>query len=331
MNQSEIVELVTALLDLSRIPPNNETLPTYNNIESERTGNIHTPLDEENSPTDVSDRQMVLTVLDNITTQYNSTINQYHTNIQNAISILQNIDTQRHSRVNGSENITPIQLPLRAPSSTNRARENTIFYTTFIPENLQNVIIQPSEEEINRSVENVRYTQTNIIDDNRCPITLEPFMIGDNVSRIRHCGHTFSIASLQNWFRGSVRCPVCRYDIREYQPGSPPINPNLNDNIEESQPTENSEENIDEDELLDNRLRTLTSDVTNIISDYFTNENPGVYNFTNAFEGNNAPQVSVEIHTQMTDGDSDSDSGSDSDSDSDSESYSDIQPNYSVD
>ena len=99
----------------------------------------------------------------------------------------------------------------------------------------------------------------------------------------------------------------------------------LNDNIEESQQTENSEDNIDEDELLDNRLRTLTSDVTNIISDYFTNENPGVYNFTNAFEGNNAPQVSVEIHTQMTDGDSDSDSHSDSDS------YSDIQPNYSVD
>ena len=323
MNQSEIVELVTALLDLSHIPPNNETLPTDNNIEPERMGNIHTPLDEENSPTDVSDRQMVLTVLDNITTQYNSTINQYHTNIQNAMSILQNIDTQRHSGVNRSENITqnqspfqsPFQSHIRAPSSTNRARENTIFYTTFIPENLQNVIIQPSEEEINRSVENVRYTQTNIIDDNRCPITLEPFMIGDNVSRIRHCGHTFSIASLQNWFRGSVRCPVCRYDIREYQPTSH-INPELNDNIEESQQTENSEENIDEDELLDNRLRTLTSEVTNIISDYFTNENPDVYN---------APQVSVEIHTQMTDVDSDNDT------DSDSDSYSDIQPNYSVD
>jgi len=319
MNQSEIVELVTALLDLSRIPPNNETLPTDNNIESERMGNIHTPLDQENSPTDVSDRQMVLTVLDNITTQYNSTINQYHTNIQNAISILQNIDTQRYSLVNGNENITPIPTPIHTPSRTNRARENTIFYTTFIPENLQNVIIQPSEEEINRSVENVRYTQTNIIDDNRCPITLEPFIIGDNVSRIRHCGHTFSIASLQNWFRGSVRCPVCRYDIREYQPTSH-INPDLNDNIEESQQTENREENIDEDELLDNRLRTLTSEVTNIISDYFTNENPGVYN---------APQVSVEIHTQMTDDDSGSDSTSDSGSNSDS--YSDIQPNYSVD
>ena len=45
---------------------------------------------------------------------------------------------------------------------------------------------------------------------------MEPFTANQFVIQIRHCGHIFNIAHLHSWFRSNVRCPVCRYDIREY-------------------------------------------------------------------------------------------------------------------
>jgi hypothetical protein len=45
---------------------------------------------------------------------------------------------------------------------------------------------------------------------------MEDFNDNDMVTVIRHCGHTFHTESLLNWFRTNCRCPVCRYDIRDY-------------------------------------------------------------------------------------------------------------------
>ena len=39
---------------------------------------------------------------------------------------------------------------------------------------------------------------------------------GEQVFQIKHCGHNFRENALRNWFRTNVRCPVCRYDIRDY-------------------------------------------------------------------------------------------------------------------
>lgn len=33
--------------------------------------------------------------------------------------------------------------------------------------------------------------------------------------RIRQCGHVYHRSCIENWFSTSVRCPVCRHDIRE--------------------------------------------------------------------------------------------------------------------
>ena len=47
-----------------------------------------------------------------------------------------------------------------------------------------------------------------------CPITLDSFEEGEQICQIIHCGHCFSETAIKNWFRFNVRCPVCRYDIR---------------------------------------------------------------------------------------------------------------------
>jgi len=51
---------------------------------------------------------------------------------------------------------------------------------------------------------------------NVCPISLEPFQLGDVVCEIRGCGHKFKRPNLMHWFRRNPRCPVCRYDLRDY-------------------------------------------------------------------------------------------------------------------
>ena len=45
---------------------------------------------------------------------------------------------------------------------------------------------------------------------------MEPFQENDQVMMIKHCGHIFKPAELQSWFQTNVKCPVCRYDIRNY-------------------------------------------------------------------------------------------------------------------
>jgi len=37
------------------------------------------------------------------------------------------------------------------------------------------------------------------------------------VSQIIPCGHIFCEDSFDEWFQSSVRCPVCRYDKRDYR------------------------------------------------------------------------------------------------------------------
>jgi len=88
--------------------------------------------------------------------------------------------------------------------------------TTIEPtlSNLENVVVAPTHEQINRSVEIVSYS--NIEPNTRCPISLEEFNSESNISRIRYCGHIFKTRHLNTWFRNNVRCPVCRYDIRDY-------------------------------------------------------------------------------------------------------------------
>jgi hypothetical protein len=49
-----------------------------------------------------------------------------------------------------------------------------------------------------------------------CPISLERFYDEEFVTQIIFCGHIFNTVQIHVWFEGNVRCPVCRYDIRNH-------------------------------------------------------------------------------------------------------------------
>ena len=45
---------------------------------------------------------------------------------------------------------------------------------------------------------------------------MDEFNDTDMVTVIRHCGHIFHTENIMNWFSSHCNCPVCRYDIRDY-------------------------------------------------------------------------------------------------------------------
>jgi len=87
------------------------------------------------------------------------------------------------------------------------------------------VIVRPTEEVIDNSTEEVVFGIVSNPMNSVCPITRERFGENDRVMQIVHCGHNFNPPSLRHWFQSNVRCPLCRYDIRDYDPRNAINNP----------------------------------------------------------------------------------------------------------
>ena len=77
--------------------------------------------------------------------------------------------------------------------------------------------IRPSVAQIYHATEVINYSDNSGNHQTHCPIDLNPFTENDSILRIRHCQHIFRELNLRNHFRYSPRCPICRYDIRDYR------------------------------------------------------------------------------------------------------------------
>ena len=95
---------------------------------------------------------------------------------------------------------------------------------------------------------------------------------------ISQCNHIFSANELLNWFNSNVRCPMCRYDIRNYVNHSSYMNQEtmIRDTVQNNLVTvededEDEDEDQDEDEsyssdsnennneILENELENVSS------------------------------------------------------------------------
>ena len=82
----------------------------------------------------------------------------------------------------------------------------------------QTVAVRPTNEDIQRatSIQTVTEEQADNMDE-VCAICQEDIDEGNVIRKIRHCGHLFHKDCIDTWFLTNVRCPTCRYDIREQQ------------------------------------------------------------------------------------------------------------------
>jgi len=82
----------------------------------------------------------------------------------------------------------------------------------FMRSFLDPVPVIPTRAQIAAATEShVNVTETN------CAICQESV---ECATRIRHCGHAFHGQCINEWFTMNTRCPVCRHDIRDLQPGA---------------------------------------------------------------------------------------------------------------
>jgi hypothetical protein len=79
-----------------------------------------------------------------------------------------------------------------------------------------------TQQQINEFTEDSIYTAND--EPGVCPITLEEYVNGDNITKIIGCGHIFKKIHLMRWFERSNCCPLCRYII-----GSPSPIPSTNE------------------------------------------------------------------------------------------------------
>jgi hypothetical protein len=103
------------------------------------------------------------------------------------------------------------------------------------------VPIRPSSEQINRASRLVRYGDIENPLSESCPISLDEFNDDDFVRQLLPCGHLFHQLPFNEWFSENVRCPICRYDIRNYRTLSRRNTPNNTSNESSNNTTETTD------------------------------------------------------------------------------------------
>lgn len=138
-----------------------------------------------------------------ITSSISYLINEY------TIPINRNTNNNRYRNTN-TNNIRNNNINSLFPTQPMMDSYN-ILDTLFQP-----VQIYPTQTQIEAATRRVRYCDIARPINMSCPISMDEFNDNDMVTVIRQCGHIFHNEHIMNWFTSNCRCPVCRYDIREY-------------------------------------------------------------------------------------------------------------------
>ena len=177
---------------------------------------------------------------------------------------------------------------------------NTDFFNQFFNmfntdlNNLTPVTVRPTHTQIANATEIISINEN--MDNTICPILQTTFQDGDRISRIKQCGHCFIEEGLMVWFNQSVRCPVCRYDIRDYPieptpvvpvepmqraipvvPVEPRVTNDLSNNILNSTNNRENNSTTNERDLMD----ILTNEISNTFQRYLTGSDSSFNNLNN--------------------------------------------------
>jgi hypothetical protein len=167
-----------------------------------------------------------------------TTINESNILIRNLLTqILNNPNNRRNTPYRSNQNVQA-QAPVSAQANL-PVNLQSIFMNNNIPyreqyiyplsqNNTNNSFSQllqtffepievfPTQTQIESATRCVRFCDITSPINRECPFSLENFNDTDMVSVIRHCRHIFNTEQLNIWFMSNCRCPVCRYDIRDY-------------------------------------------------------------------------------------------------------------------
>ena len=120
------------------------------------------------------------------------------------------------------------------------------------------VRVRPSVRQIRNSTRILQYRDIST-NQTICPIRREQFTPDQSIIEIMHCGHIFDELSLRRHFRFSPRCPMCRFDIRDYE--FERINNNIDSSTSSSSESESRSLLSTDNES--NEIQTISSEIIN--------------------------------------------------------------------
>ena len=181
------------------------------------------------------------------------------------------ISTINTSTTNSTNSTRAINNALRLDIPRFLHRNNTMLNL----QNLSPIIVRPTLSQVARSTQFIRFESIERPPNTSCPIIQEDFTSEDTVLRINHCGHIFNYNALMRWFDQSVRCPLCRYDIRDDEPSEPPRSTS-NPPRSTSTPIPNTSQSRQQrtPRVFSNISSHLTNEISNSIRDVSGNQNP---------------------------------------------------------
>ena len=153
-----------------------------------------------------------ITSLDNLIYDYNRNMRFYQQNIQDIVEIIGSIQSTVGPTNRASNSIfhQHSQPPIRDIFS--------LFFQPYTNSDVNESSIL-TDDQINSGTETLIFTENMRSlqeEDNRCPIIMEAFLVNDELLRIKGCHHKFKKNALMNWFQQSTKCPMCRYDLLNY-------------------------------------------------------------------------------------------------------------------
>jgi len=165
---------------------------------------------------------------------------------------------------------TTTSVPQNRTNLTSRITEQLI--QTF----LDPINVYPTQSQIENAIRRVRYRDIVSPTNLSCPIILDAFNDEDTVSVIRYCSHIFNTDALNRWFLSNCRCPVCRYDIREYnanyQNNTGTRERNLEQELQEETIEEPIESPIEEESSEEDTLPTTEREETPLLQESQTQQ-----------------------------------------------------------
>jgi hypothetical protein len=148
------------------------------------------------------------------TTPTNTPLND--TTIRMSRNIIPDTNTNANENTNTNANENINENINTNTNNRNRSTSTAVYrWDYYIPiDDLVDVAVSPTQEEITNNTRSVIFSNVMTPLNTSCPITLERFEENTECTQIIGCGHLFNRDGLTQWLRGNVRCPICRYDIR---------------------------------------------------------------------------------------------------------------------
>lgn len=291
---SEITRTLTNLMNDIRT---NNSRNIFNNNLNEQT---NVPTNGNNINTNLNDRRIYIDnipyyIVDEI--QF-FTIPNSNTNENTNANANANVNSSRNTNANANVN-NRHRRPLRTTRNRLSQRYNNDMHI-FMRENSEPILptlfgrghgilnsffqpinVVPTQAQIENATINVIYRDIINPINASCPISLETFTETSNVTMIKHCKHIFNTQNIMSWFNSNCKCPVCRYDIRDYidnennNSSNDEENDNNNNDNEGTNTDDNNDNiNINNDETnntnnTENNFRNLRNQTVNLFENLF--------------------------------------------------------------